>query len=166
MIRTVFALIFAGLILSSCDANNAQVEFSIEAGGVPSGIFRTDDGFTALMGENDPDDWRTSPLYATSGFVVTNRAYPNPASLSGSDGFTIVISTIDAIPGGLFLVAFDGFGERYELGPIESIPGPGSYAISRLTSLIQGAQAGELWRLVLFDSRGEPVTYGDILIER
>jgi len=166
MIRTAIAVFLTVLILSGCDANNGQVDFRVAAGAVPSGIFRTTDGVTPLNGENDPDDWRTAPIYATSGFLVLQRGSPNPARLSVPDVVQIVVHADSQIPGGLQLVARDGFGERIIITPFTDIPGAGSYPFTFFASEILSAQAGELWRLVLFDSRGEPVTYGDLQIEQ
>ncbi len=165
MIRTGLLAVLAALAFVGCDANNDQLDFRSAASAVPSGIFRTLDGTTPLNGENDPDDWRTAPAYATSGFIVLNRAHPNPAHLDQSDTVTILITTLDRIPGGLQLVARNGLGERIVLSQYRDIPG-GTEAFSFFVSEILGAQPGELWRLILFDSRGEPVTYGDLLIER
>lgn len=165
MIRTTLAVLFVALSLSSCDANNAQGDFRTAAGAVPSGIFRTTDGMTPLNGENDPDDWRTAPLHATSGFRVNSRAYPNPVRISSTDIVMIVVVTDARIPGGLQLVARDGFGGRTVLTPFKDIP-EGFTVFTFFPSEILGAQAGDLWRLVLFDSRGEPATYGDLQIEQ
>lgn len=165
MIRTAPALVLFMLILSGCDATSDQAEFRVAASAIPFGIFRTDDGFTPLNGENDPDDWRTAPIYATSGFVVNRRASPNPARIADSEVVTIEVLTSEGIPGGLQLVARDGFGGRVVLSPFEEIPGGGFQNFSFFVTEILGAQVGELWRLILFDSRGEPVTYGDLLIE-
>ncbi len=165
MIRTPSAVFLALLILGGCDADNGQSDFRVAAGAIPSGIFRTDDGMTPLNGENDPDDWRTAPIYATSGFVVNRRASPNPARIAASEVVTIEVLTTAGIPGGLQLVARDGTGGRIALSAFESIPGGGFQTYAFFVSEILGAQAGELWRLILFDNRGEPVTYGDLLIE-
>ena len=165
MIRTTLAVFLAALSLSGCDANNAQGDFRIAAGAVPSGIFRTVDGMTPLNGENDPDDWRTAPIYVTSGFRVNRRAAPNPVQISGSGTVTIEVVTDARIPGGLQLVARDGFGSRTVLTPFIDIL-DGFTLFTFFPSEIVGAQAGDLWRLVLFDSRGEPVTYGDLQIEQ
>jgi len=164
--RGVAAVFLMTLMLVGCDANNAQVDFRIAAGAVPSGIFRTIDGVTPLNGENDPDDWRTAPIYATSGFFVAQRASPNPARLSVPDVVQIVVHTDSRIPGGLQLVARSGINERIVLTSFLDIPGPGDYVFTFFASEILGAQARELWRLVLFDSRGEPVTYGDLQLEQ
>ena len=163
--RCVVALFLVALSLSGCDANNAQGDFRIAAGAVPSGIFRTVDGMTPLNGEHDPDDWRTAPIYATSGFRVNRRASPNPVQISGSGTVTIEVVTDARIPGGLQLVARDGLGGRTVLTPFIDTP-QGFTIFTFFASEILGAEAGDLWRLVLFDNRGEPVTYGDLKIEQ
>src|SRR5690606_40269367 len=100
MIRTALAaaLLLSALALGGCDAFEAQDAFEDDASEPPSGIFRTDDGVTPLGGENDPDDWRTAPLYATSLFSVTLRPFPNPVSFSGGETVTLQVTTGDAIP--------------------------------------------------------------------
>ena len=148
-------------LLAACDALNAQGEFEQAASLQPEGIFRTIDGATAINGEDDPDDWRTSPLYVFDGTRVTLKAHANPARLE--DAVLLQLSAGEAIPGGLRIVAFKGQ-QRRTLPNTQEVNGPGIVTFSFFAGEIIGAQPGDLWRLIVFDGRSNVVTYGDLQI--
>jgi hypothetical protein len=159
-----FALLALPAALAGCDALDAQSEFEQEAFLPASGIARTDAQGTLLA--DDPDDWRTAPLYALSGFRVSQRPSPNPARID--QVVTTVVFTDEAIPGGLRIVGYrDALrapipGQRQER---QDVPGPGAYVFAFFPAEIPGAQPGDLWRLVFFDGQSHVVTYGDLQIE-
>lgn len=163
MIRTLLIAILA-LTLSACDALDAQVTFREEASFFPANIFRTDDGVNPIGDEDDADDWRTAPLYAGK-FLVTQRAHPNPASRDEVVSIVVRISGFNVLPGGLRLVARSGDGRRETIAILPEATTDGSYSVEFFPgeSLLLG-QPG-LYRLILFDSRSEPVTYGDLLVQ-
>ncbi|HLT46909.1 MAG TPA: hypothetical protein VK002_06745 [Rubricoccaceae bacterium] len=166
MIRTALAascLLLVPLALGGCDALEAQDAFEQDASKPPSGIARTDAQGNLIS--DDPDDWRTAPLYATSFFRVATRPYPNPVSFSGGQPVNILVTTGDAIPGGLRIVAYKGGLRRVIPGAQCDVPGPVACSFSFFPSEIAGAQPGDLWRLVLFDGQSNVVTYGDLQIE-
>ena len=165
MIRTTLSLLALActlsLVLVACDALDAQAEFENAASLPPQGIFRTTDGVSALNGENDPDDWRTAPLYAFDGTRVTLKAHPNPARLD--DNVILQLSTGEAIPGGVRIRPVRG----QQFAPIlqtQEVSGPGVVTFSFFPGEIVGAQPGDLWRLIVFDGRSNVVTYGDLQI--
>lgn len=151
----------AALSLGACDAYDGQFDFEQAAFQPATGIARSDAQGNLVA--DDPDDWRTSPLYAFSGFRVIQRAYPNPARID--QVVTIVVSTDDGIPGGLRIVAYKDGLRRTIPGQQATIPGPGAYPFGFFPGEIPGAQPGDLWRLVFFDGQSQVVTYGDLLIE-
>jgi hypothetical protein len=155
----LFAL--AALPLAGCDALDGQSEFERDAFLPASGIARTDEQGNLIT--DDPDDWRTAPLYAFSGFRVAQRPYPNPAFID--QGVTIIVSTDDVIPGGLRIVAYRGELRSPLPGLSLDVPGAGTYPVSFFPGEITGAQPGDLWRLVFFDGQSHVVTYGDLQIE-
>jgi hypothetical protein len=167
MIRTprfAFALLFAAAaapLLGGCDALGAQDEFERDAAQPAQGIARTDAQGNLIT--DDPDDWRTAPLYATSFFRVTLRAFPNPAGFN--EGVTIQMQTGDAIPGGLRLVAFKDDLRSPVPGKQCDVPGDVPCIFTFFPSDIPGARPGDLWRLVVFDGQSNVVTYGDLLVE-
>ena len=154
-------LALASLPLAGCDALDGQSEFEQDAFRAASGIARTDESGNVIA--DDPDDWRTAPLYAFSGFQVVLRAYPNPARLD--QGVTIQVRAGDAIPGGLRIVAYRAGLRRPIPGQQDDVPGPGTYTFTFFPGEIPGAQPGDLWRLVFFDGQSHVVTYGDLQIE-
>ena len=167
MIRTLCAascLLASALALAGCDASDAQGEFELAASQPPSGIARTDAQGNLLS--DDPDDWRTAPLYATSFFRVTIRPYPNPVSYAGGQPVVMQVQTGDAIPGGLRLVPYEnGRRGQFTSNQTVAVPGPGAYTFTFYPSEILGAQPGDFWRLVLFDGQSHVVTYGDLQIQ-
>ena len=135
------------------------------AGRAPSGIFRTDDGVNPIGDENDPDDWRTAPVYAGS-FLVLQRAHPNPARPDEAVALVFRIATFNAFPGGLRLVAFAPDGRRQHIASLPEATTAGTYDIQFYPGEVPFLAQGGLFRLILFDANSEPVTYGDLLVER
>lgn len=166
MIRTASttASLLVALLLSGCGSSEAQAEFERDAAQAASGIARTD--ALGNLVSDDPDDWRTAPLYATSFFQVSTRPYPNPVSFSSGDTVELIVSTGGAIPGGLRLVPFgNGRRSRFTSEQTCFVGGPDVCVFDFFPSEIEGAQPGDLWRLILFDGQGNVVTYGDLRIE-
>ncbi len=167
MIRTttrVFLLLLAAApLLAGCDALAAQDEFERAAASTPSGIFRTDDGVTALAGEDDADDWRVSPLYVTSVFVAS-RAFPNPAPRNAAVTIQITVTTFDTALGELRAIGFTDTGRRVVLDVEQGVNSASTYTLTFVAGALVDAQPG-LRRVLVFDSRSRLVTYGDVLIQ-
>ncbi|MDX1419162.1 MAG: hypothetical protein R3181_04290 [Rubricoccaceae bacterium] len=166
MIRTASAAacLLLALALAGCGSSEAQAEFELDAAQAASGIARTDAQGNLLS--DDPNDWRTAPLYATSFFQVTRRPFPNPVSFSSGAVVIMEVTTGDAIPGGLRLVPFEnGRRSRFTSEQTCFVGGPDICVFDFFPSEIEGAQPGDLWRLILFDGQGNVVTYGDLQIE-
>ena len=159
MPRLAVLLAFAAALLGACDSAGQvtaeQEAFRLAALAVPGGITETTPDGRVLR--EDPDDWRTSPLYA-SRFFFAAAPFPNPlgvggrlqigASLSGS-GAALVPYRLDGA-GSLRLIrgvtgTTEGSAPLFTI-PAAELGGPG------------------LHRLVLLDPRGEVVTYGDVRV--
>jgi hypothetical protein len=154
------ALLLGGpLLLGGCDAVEGQDDFERDALQAPAGFARTDATGTLLS--DDPDDWRTAPLYAFD-FLVTPRPYPNPAR--PDEGVTIQMQVSDVIPGGLRLRAYRGLERLPWQGLQVAVPGASFYTFTFFPGEITGAVPGELVRLIVFDGQGNTVTYGDLQI--
>ena len=165
MIRTSAALAFGliALLGSGCDGGVAQDEFELDAAQTPSGIFRTLDGTTALNGDDDPDDWRIAPIYATSAFVSA-RAFPNPALLTDQVVILITSISFDAGFGELRAVGFTETGRRVVLDVVQGANGEGTFTIAFPAALLVDARPG-IRRIFVFDARSRLVTYGDLLVQ-
>ncbi len=164
--RFAAALALAAL-LPACDAFEQQNAFRLAALAEPSGITRTDTEGNVL--DTDPNDWRVSPLYGPAADIrvsVVSPAYPNPAQEDDLVTLRLLVEGA-SIPGGLSLVGLveqDGRLRYVELDPGQ--PGQGFVDFAfRPAQQFTFAQGGGLRRLVVFDGQGEPVTYGDLLIE-
>ena len=141
-----------------CDNQGAQEDFIAEASADPAGITRIlDNDFGGTICSEDPDDWRTSPVYA-SVLLIERPAFPNPAT-GASDG-TIILRVLqfDRVRGGFVLSTFGNGNLPVELGRIPDASSPGEYALQFSPSLLA---ENRLHRLYIFDSIGELVSYGD-----
>jgi hypothetical protein len=162
---TAAVLLLIGAGLTVCDTFNEQRNFSEEASRPPDGITQTREG--GEITDEDPDDWRTSPLYR--GVVRVDPAYPNPVT-STHQRVTLPywITDFNAITGDLTLRAYDDKGEFVRLAQRE-ITGPGSYQFdfhpSKLSTAGNLSAIEGMHRLFLFDARGELVSYGDLRID-
>ena len=150
------------LALVGCDAVGGQAEFEDAAFSTPLGITRTNTDGSIV--ENDPDDWRISPLYSFSVFGLSPLT-PNPVSLSEQfASLQIRIDGSNAVPGGLQLVANPGTPQRRTVATDPNAISSGIYILTFSPSVIPGIQPGDLVRLILYDGQGNIVSYGDMLI--
>jgi hypothetical protein len=167
-VRSASFVILAGVVvLAGCDTAGDQRVFRELALAPPSGFTQTDAEGTVISA--DPADWRVSPLYSqTSAVSVTARpAFPNPVASNGIATLILNVQT-GAVVGGVTVI---GYVEQ---------PGelPDSYILDDRAdargfvdlSIVPAAhpgfvQGGGLRRIVVIDGQGEPVTYGDLMIE-
>ena len=157
----LLVLLVAGafaVLLSSCDAQAAQDDFVTEAGLAPSGITKIlDNDFSGEICSEDPDDWRTAPVY--NGVIVIDRgASPNPAS-STLVTIELRVLQLDRVRGSLTLRAFGGGDTFMFLDTILDASAPGIYVLQFNSALLQ---ENRLHRVFIFDGLGELVSYGDI----
>lgn len=163
--NTTLLLSFILFFLFSCTQSEDQQEFENNAFKTPSGITETN-----TLGEilsKDPDDWRVSPLYATT-FEVFRPAYPNPSVVKP---FTIefLISGIDAVPGLVgYVLRQDRSLSSFYRHPEQILPvglitieiDPSVFAISGVLSGSQGVH-----RVLFYDLNNRLITYGDVKVE-
>lgn len=151
------ALLIA-VVVVGCDNQGAQEDYINEASSLPSGITRIlANDFGGTICTEDPDDWRTSPVY--TGIILVERpAFPNPASGATEGTILLRVLQFDRVQGGFVLNAFGSGNLPIELGRIPDASSPGEYALQFSPSLLS---ENGLHRLFVFDSIGELVTYGD-----
>lgn len=156
MIRLKIRLVLVAAVLATgCDSGALQDKFAEEASRPPSGYTVTDRN--GAVTNEDPDDWRTSPVY--TGKVRVEPAFPNPTT---GESITVTVSILefDGVRGGLYLRARQPNGNLLLLDTVQD-DAPGTYLLSFSPATI--ARSG-LVRVFLFDSAGEIVSYGDVLI--
>lgn len=151
------SLIALAVLLAACDSQRKQDEFAEDASRPPSGYVNTTETGEILM--DDPDDWRTAPLFA--GKVRIDPARPNPVS-AGNVVIPFSILDFNAIRGGLVLRGFDANGRLIRLAAEPGATQPGGFAFSFNPSLLGSVG---LHRLYIFDGADEIVSYGDLLIQ-
>ncbi|MDX1438796.1 MAG: hypothetical protein R3284_02730 [Rubricoccaceae bacterium] len=161
MIRIVFMFSLVTLLISGCDAGDAQREFQEAAALPPSGIFRTMDGVNAIDGENDPDDWRTAPVYAGR-FLVSRRAYPNPAGISDVVTIEVRVTGFNVVPGGIRVVGYTENNRRVVLEEDLTATSDGVYAFTFFGGDLIGSSPTGLRRIIIFDGQFGVMSYGDL----
>ena len=150
-------LALAALLLSGCNTRGEQSEFVAQALQPPDGITATDEN-GMVVGSEDPDDWRTAPLYA--GRVAVEPAFPNPVAFGELIEIRIFPNEVQGAPRGIRVDALSSDGQRLFEVERRSEVLPIRFNIS--------ASVGEtgLVRLVLFDiGRNEVISYGDVQID-
>jgi hypothetical protein len=167
----LIGVLCAGALLvatSGCDTTGEQHAFEAQAAQPPSGITHTDmEG--NVIGEEDPDDWRTSPLFPT---VRVSPAYPNPvpASFTGVVRVPINIPFTSQISGGLRLLILDPRPPG-RVAVLNEIPPHSvfefvelSFTLAGLQSALQLADPRGLYRLYVHDGAGRLISYGDLRV--
>lgn len=148
-------MLAVGLLLAvGCDTQNLQRDFAEEAALPPRGFTETLDGRTFVS--EDPDDWRTAPVYA--GVVRVDPAYPNPAT-GGTVTINLSVTVSNAVRSPLVLRANDPAGRFLRLDEVRNVGSPGFYAFTFNPAMLGQSR---LVRLYVFDGAGEIVSYGDL----
>lgn len=159
-----FSIVAAVLFLfgGGCDITNTaanQEAFERDA------LQKVPSGFTEITADGtviseDPDDWRTAPLYAVGRFEIGQLPFPNPyAERSG-----LAFSGFAEGVGELVLRRLQSNGVL--VGLDRDVLGSGTRGFSFVDdgTWFGNVQPG-LHRLVVLDGRGRIVTYGDIQVE-
>jgi hypothetical protein len=155
------------LALAGCDGGAGQQTFRELALAPPSGYTRTDDQGAVLS--TDPADWQVSPLYGptSSVWVTVQPAYPNPVAPDGIATLVLNVRT-GAVVGGVTAIGYvERAGQLPDSYVLDDVADARGFVTMALIPASQPAflQGGGLRRIVVFDGQGEPVTYGDLLIE-
>lgn len=155
-------LALAALLLSGCNTRGEQSEFVAQALQPPDGITETDEN-GSVIGSEDPDDWRTAPLYA--GRVVVEPAFPNPVAFGEQVTVGVTLLGFDGVPRGVRIDALRSDGQQlFEITRRPEVDQDGFFPIRFNLSAAVG-EAG-LVRLILFDiGRNEVISYGDVQID-
>lgn len=155
-------LALVGLLLSGCNTRGEQSEFVAQALQPPDGITATDENGT-VVGSEDPDDWRTAPLYA--GRVAVKPAFPNPVAFGQQATIGVNLRVFEGVPRGVRIDALRSDGQQlFEITSRPEVNQAGFFSIRFNLSAAVGEEG--LVRLVLFDiGRNEVISYGDVQID-
>lgn len=151
------------LLFSGCSSTPGQNKFEDEAMSTPENYTRTSN--TGEVLNEDPDDWRISPRFSGN-IEIFRPAYPNP-SLAQTITIEYSVRSIGAVDG-LFVYFRTNNGDfkiirRFDgdrptgLGQIRINP-------NELSQDFTLYHNNDLYRIFLYDSRENLITYGDIKI--
>lgn len=165
------ALLVVGLILAAgCDTGSAVADFEAAAAMPPAGITQTDENGN-IVGNVDPDDWRTSPRFPS---VAVAPAYPNPVAVNFTGPVQIDVSVPfrESIAGGLELLIWDPRLPEPFPRLIDRIPAQAIFQLNTLSFTRSDVQTTlnivdprGLYRLYIYDGAGRLVSYGDVRVE-
>jgi hypothetical protein len=144
--------------LTACDSSrDEQDDFERQAFAPPDGYTHTNE--SGVISE-DPDDWRTPPVFS---FVVqVEPARPNPVG-TGFINLSVTLVRDPNFRGGLLLAAREGgTGDLFTLEPKPQATMPGLYVFTFPVGALGRSGLHRVW---LFAGSGEVISYGDILVE-
>lgn len=152
--------------LGACNRNDAQDEFEQKAFQPADGITQTDFN-SNIVGDPDPDDWRTSPFY--TGLADIEPSYPNPIQFGTNARLDVFLNGIPYTT----VLELGYFDTRLSDSPwiqIDLYQDATEFSTPSLninTDFFGNTvdEARGTYRLVLFDSNQRVITYGDIRIE-
>lgn len=162
MIRTpLLALLLTLVLVTGCDTNEAQDEFFLQSELPAEGITPTNES-GEVVGDPDPDDWRTAPTF--QGSVEVRPAAPNPVERNGLVTIIVQDTFGDVLTGGVYAAARDD-NNRFVRLDTDTGNGP-FYSLSfRPTQLrLVGGDAARLYRIRIFTNDSRLVSYGDLLV--
>ncbi len=160
-----FLIIFSGLffLFGSCAQTDAQREFENRALNPPQNITQMTEGGNRVENGNDPDDWRTSPMYRGLVEIVT-PAYPNPVDLNSPLILEIENKGFETLSGIEVYVFRENYRNQILLySSLDSSIDPGLITIQLSpTQFGDGSQTSGLYRLLIYDGRQNVLSYGDV----
>ena len=154
------------LIAAGCGGvDDEQMAFERKAYRDAEGFTRTD--ASGRIVEEDGDDWRISPVFG--GLMRVEPAFPNPVCATCPLYIHVTADVIDPMNGLYIAVHSPGEYTRIVWSAQAGMLEPGLY-VARLSPLELGRygsveSARGLHRLILFDSREQVLSYGDVLVE-
>jgi hypothetical protein len=162
MIRTpLLALLLTLVLLPGCDTNEAQDEFFLQSELPPEGITQTNES-GEIIGDPDPDDWRTAPAF--QGSVEVTPAAPNPVDRNGLVTIIVQDTFGDVLTGGVYALGVD---DNNMFVRLSSDTGNGPfYSLSfRPTQLrLVGGDAARIYRIRIFTNDRRIISYGDLIV--
>jgi len=141
----------------ACDSQGQQNDFEKEADLPPKGFTTTDENGQVVT--EDKDDWRTSPFFL--GKILVEPAFPNPTN-GEVVNVTFNVLEFDAVGNRMVLRGRDPNGRLSLLDEIENASEPGAHTFRFAPGLL--GQKG-LHRLFIFDTVGDLVSYGDLMLQ-
>lgn len=165
-----FMLICFGIAaLASCSESEDQRDFREQALSGPSGIMAmTVNGTPVEDGENDADDWRTAPAFTGLTGVEVTPVFPNPVSFNSSFELQVNIKGSGFV-NGLQIFAFQDPNDPTLLRTESQTQNARlcTFRISpqEFASSAGTGNLGNLYRIVIYDGRGDIISYGDVQIE-
>lgn len=158
------------LLISACSKSDDQREFENQALSEPQGITETDTEGNVI--NDDPDDWRISPMYQgliTIGTPDNQPPFPNPLYFNKDLEINIYIRSLETL-NRLEIYAFELPSEANSptIAVRDDISSPTLETFTLSGQLISGSsggsQASGLYRIIIYDGQQNVVTYGDIQI--
>jgi hypothetical protein len=162
MIRTLlFVLLLVVLVTAGCDTNAGQDEFFLQSRQPPAGITQTTES-GEIIGDPDPDDWRTAPAF--QGSIEVMPAAPNPVQRNELMTITVQDTFGDVLTGGVFVSGIDDNGRFVRLD-VDEGTGP-FYSLTFNPTLLRivGGDDARFYRLRVFTNDSRIISYGDIQV--
>lgn len=166
-------IIFVGfLTLSGCSKSDDQRQFENESLQEPSNITATPS--EGEITNEDPDDWRISPMYRGlinigTGLSSFEPPYPNPMDYNQDLNINIYISNIDNLDR-IEIYAFEFVSDAGK-SPItvrDDISSPSLISLrlngQEISGKSGGTEANGLYRIRILDGDLNVITYGDVRI--
>lgn len=160
------------LIIGGCSKSDDQRQFENESLSAPN-----DYTVTPTAGEitdNDPDDWRISPMYRGlinigTGISSFQPPYPNPIDFNQDITINIYISNIDNLDQiEVYSFEFVSDAGKPPIAVRNDITSPSLISLrvngQDISGKSGGSQANGLYRIRILDGDLNVITYGDIKI--
>ncbi|MGM0546790.1 MAG: hypothetical protein ACQEST_08710 [Bacteroidota bacterium] len=166
-------IFFAGFLFATgCSKSDDQRQFENESLQEPSNITETQS--EGDITNEDPDDWRISPMYqglinVGTGLSSFEPPYPNPMDYNQDLNIQIYLSNIDNLDR-IEVYAFE-FVSDAGRSPIivrDDISSPSLVSLrldgQQISGKSGGSQANGLYRIRILDGDLNVITYGDVRI--
>jgi len=160
------------LFVAGCSKSDDQREFENQSLSAPNGY--TETPTEGEITNNDPDDWRISPMYRGlinigTGVSSFEPPYPNPMSFNQDLKINIYLSNIDNLDK-IIVYSFENVSDagKAQIASRNDISSPSlvNFRLNgqEISGKTGGSQANGLYRIRILDGDFNVITYGDIKI--
>ena len=163
--------VLSGLLFAGCSKSDDQRQFEEEALQQPRNITKTDASGN-ITGSSDPDDWRIGPMYQglinIGNFSEPQPPFPNPVNFN-SDLHIYFTQLVSDEISRLEIYKLTEFNNRQVVRLYDEFEINSTFNDLRISGSSiadgEGSGASDIYRLLIYDGRGNLITYGDVEVQ-
>ena len=168
----LFLFAFVALLYTGCSKSDDQRQFEREALVTDNNITRTTNNGDVDSLETDPNDWRIGPMYQglinIGNFSEPQPPFPNPVGFNSTLHIYLTQLTPDEV-NILEIYKLTEFNDRQVVKLYDEFEINSTFNDLRIPAHLiadgEGSGANGTYRILIYDGRGNLITYGDVEVQ-